>query len=109
MAIDTAERRKALSYVVIVSPGVTPNVLQDAEWRSEVGYGYPFGDVPVLPAFAVDHDRLIIKIDDLGLHLLAVDLSLSVSSSDLDRLNLENTDLGRKIVQAGVQLNIQEG
>ena len=43
MAIDSAEKRKAISGIFMpFGPGVTPNVLKDAEWRGEVGFGYPF-------------------------------------------------------------------
>ncbi len=44
MAIDTAERRRAvaaLSGAHSFGPGVTPNSSKDAEWRQEAGYGYP--------------------------------------------------------------------
>jgi hypothetical protein len=43
MAIDTAEKRRAVAGIgiVIFGPGVTPNATPDQEWRQEVGWGYP--------------------------------------------------------------------
>lgn len=41
MAIDTAEKRRSVSGLLIVAPGVTPNTSKDAEWRQEAGFGYP--------------------------------------------------------------------
>lgn len=41
MAIDTAEKRKAISGIWFQSiPGVTPNAAKDAEWRQQSGRGY---------------------------------------------------------------------
>ncbi len=43
MAIDTAERRRAvaaLSGAHSFGPGVTPNSSKDAEWRQQAGWGY---------------------------------------------------------------------
>lgn len=41
MAIDTAEKRKSISGIVIpLIPGVTPNAGKDAEWRQEAGWSY---------------------------------------------------------------------
>lgn len=41
MAIDNAEKRKALSGIqVTLSPGVTPNASTDQEWRQQSGWGY---------------------------------------------------------------------
>jgi hypothetical protein len=111
MAIDTAEKRRSLSFVVVVSPGVTPNSSKDADWRSEVGFGYPFDDEGgvVPPAFEVDHVQATVKIDDLGYHLLESDLAYYVSSSNLDRFNLNSADLGWKIKQASKRWNIKKG
>lgn len=42
MAIDTAERRRAVSGIGgLLLPGVTPNAANDQEWRQEAGWGYP--------------------------------------------------------------------
>ena len=47
MAIDTAEKRKAISGVVpFFAVGVTPNASTDLEWRQEAGWGYPQGTPP---------------------------------------------------------------
>ena len=57
MAIDTAEDRRAiagLSLAHFYGPGVTPNNDKDAEWRSEVGYGYP--NVPFAPEYTDTQD-----------------------------------------------------
>jgi len=41
MAIDDAEKRRAISGIVIpLIPGVTPNVSKDAEWRQQSGWSY---------------------------------------------------------------------
>lgn len=41
MAIDTAEKRKSISGILMpLVPGVTPNSLQDSEWRAEAGWNY---------------------------------------------------------------------
>lgn len=40
MAIDTAEKRRSVSGLLIVAPGVTPNANKDAEWRQQAGFGY---------------------------------------------------------------------
>jgi hypothetical protein len=42
MAIDNAEKRKAISGVggPPLIPGVTPNAGQDAEWRQQSGWSY---------------------------------------------------------------------
>ena len=42
MAIDSAEKRRAISGIhYIAGPGVTPLAGKDQEWRQEAGYGYP--------------------------------------------------------------------
>lgn len=43
MAIDSAEKRRAISGIhsPAAGPGVTPNASKDQEWRQEAGYGYP--------------------------------------------------------------------
>lgn len=51
MAIDTAEKRKAISGIWFSSiPGVAPNAGKDVEWRQQSGRGYsgiaPGGFVP---------------------------------------------------------------
>ena len=41
MAIDSAEKRKSISGVVLpLIPGVTPTAGKDAEWRQGVGWSY---------------------------------------------------------------------
>ena len=41
MAIDSAEKRRSAAHVGSRrGPGVTPNVLKDAEWRQQAGWGY---------------------------------------------------------------------
>lgn len=41
MAIDTAEKRRAVANIHHrAGPGVTPNASTDAEWRQQAGYGY---------------------------------------------------------------------
>ena len=42
MAIDTAEKRKAVAGIPFhLFLGVTPNVAKDVEWRQEAAWGYP--------------------------------------------------------------------
>jgi hypothetical protein len=108
MAIDTAEKRRSVSFVVVVSPGVTLNSSKDSEWRREVGYAYPFAvDVP--PAFAVDHVLATVKMDDLGYHILETDLSWMIASSAVERLNINQADVGWKVKQVSKRWNIKEG
>lgn len=40
MAIDSAEKRKSISGMAILMPGITPNSLKDQEWRQESGWNY---------------------------------------------------------------------
>lgn len=40
MAIDTAEKRRSVSGIGWLIPGVTPNATPDAEWRQEAGWSY---------------------------------------------------------------------
>lgn len=40
MAIDTAEKRKSVSGIERLLPGVTSNALADQEWRQQSGWGY---------------------------------------------------------------------
>lgn len=39
-AIDSAEKRKSISGIPLLIPGVTPNVAKDQEWRQETGWCY---------------------------------------------------------------------
>ena len=43
MAIDTREKRQSVVGIgfYFSGPSVTPNASPDAEWRQEVGWGYP--------------------------------------------------------------------
>ena len=40
MAIDTAQKRKAISGVILLLPGVTPNASKDAAWRKASAWNY---------------------------------------------------------------------
>lgn len=40
MAIDTAQRRRSISGIPLLLPGVTPNATPDAAWRQEAGWSY---------------------------------------------------------------------
>lgn len=42
MAIDSAEKRRAISGIPFfpLGLGVTPNLAKDAEWRQQVGWSY---------------------------------------------------------------------
>lgn len=61
------------------------------------------------PAFDVDHVLASIKQTDLGLHLAQADLAWSVEGTDLEQINLLNSDVGWKVIQMSVRLNIREG
>lgn len=52
MAINTAEKRKSISGIWGLMPGVTPNAAKDGEWRQESGWSYS-GIVLSAPAVAV--------------------------------------------------------
>ncbi len=89
MAIDTAEKRKSISWIVTVSPGVTPNASADVEWRQEAGYSYPVTlDVPVPPAFTANMAFGLVKMDDVGRHLLATDVGRYITYSQATRKNV---------------------
>lgn len=108
MAIDTDEKRKSISFVIVVSPGVTPNASQDVEWRQEAGYTYSGIDMTPPPAFEPDHDLAAIMVDDLGFHLSETDLGWKISSSLVDRLNINDNDVGWKIQRNSLRWNIEE-
>lgn len=40
MAIDTPEKRRSISGIPLLIPGVTPNAAKDAEWRRQVANTY---------------------------------------------------------------------
>jgi len=40
MAIDSAEKRKSISGIDWLIPGVTPNSGKDQKWRQESGWSY---------------------------------------------------------------------
>ena len=40
MALDTAEKRKSISGIGLIIPGVTPNSSKDAEWRQQSAWSY---------------------------------------------------------------------
>ena len=40
MAIDNAEKRKSVSGIAFLIPGVTSNASKDQEWRQESGWSY---------------------------------------------------------------------
>lgn len=44
MAIDTAEKRKSVSGIPLLAPGVTPNAAPDKEWRNQVAWSYWYQD-----------------------------------------------------------------
>jgi hypothetical protein len=39
-AIDSAEKRRSISGIPFLMPGVTPNIAKDQEWRQEAGWCY---------------------------------------------------------------------
>lgn len=40
MAINTAELRRSISGLPFLTPGVTPNIEKDIEWRKQSGWNY---------------------------------------------------------------------
>ena len=40
MAIDSAEKRRSISGIGLITPGVTPNASKDQEWRQEACWSY---------------------------------------------------------------------
>lgn len=82
MAIDTAEKRRSISFIPNLVPGVTPNASPDAEWRREAGYGYALAaDTP--PAFAIDTIDAAVKMDDLGLYVDTAFVGWNISSENV--------------------------
>ncbi len=54
MAIDTAEKRRAIAGLSMwILPEVTPNAAQDVGWRGEAAYGYAFF-APAPPSAGTD-------------------------------------------------------
>ena len=47
--INTAEKRRSVSGIPLLMPGVTPNASKDQEWRQEAGWSYS-GVLAVAPA-----------------------------------------------------------
>jgi hypothetical protein len=56
LAIDTAEKRRSISGIPLLSPGVTPNASKDAEWRRESAWGYYL--VTVIPVYTITEEPL---------------------------------------------------
>jgi len=61
MAIDTAEKRRAVAQVGFYwgGPGVTPNASKDVEWRQEAGWGYS-GIAPASPVVSTGASHLLL-------------------------------------------------
>jgi len=60
MAIDTAEKRRSVSGVLLPSmiPGVTPNASKDLEWRAQSGWSYSGNSVSSGSLFFIRSTRL---------------------------------------------------
>ena len=61
MAIDSAQKRKAISGVALLLPGVTPDVSKDAAWRKASAWNYFFAIVATLR---------IVKINNVPVSLI---------------------------------------
>ena len=108
MAIDNAEKRKSISSIVIVSPGVTSNAAPDVEWRLQSGYTYSGITITSAPAFDVDLTRYVIKIDDVGYQLDQDDLGWLVDSQNIERYQLDQADLGWNVSRNDLSWNIRK-
>lgn len=60
MAIDTAEKRKSISGIALIIPGVTPNSSKDQEWRQESGWSYS-GILAASPAGPSNPQNMLLK------------------------------------------------
>lgn len=71
MAIDTAEKRRAVAAfgAPIGGVGVTPNAARDAEWRQSVAWGYPG-----VPATTVTLEVYTLPVTIDGTTVLSVSL-----------------------------------
>lgn len=58
MAIDSAAKRKAISGIPLLIPGVTPNATPDAAWRQQSGWSYS-GITPDSPSVQTQFTGLI--------------------------------------------------
>lgn len=63
MAIDTAEKRKAVAAIALayLYPSVTPNASPDAEWRQQVAHSYS-GIAAEASSGTIDNDAVIQSI-----------------------------------------------
>ncbi len=87
MAIDTAEKRKAISGIMLpLIPGVTPNVSKDAEWRSESGWSYR-GFLAVLVPIGV-----IRLVNEALTTSIFKTEELSISDLDAEELSIPGLD-----------------
>lgn len=69
MAIDTAVKRRAVSFIIPVNVGVTPTSTKPVFWRKTAGWSY---DLP--PSFV--HGN--IQAQDVGLWLQSLDLGMYI-------------------------------
>lgn len=67
MPIDSAEKRRTISGIPFLGPGVTPNSAKDAEWRRESAWTYYFETV--IPTYTITEEPL-----DLAAHPTLVSL-----------------------------------
>ena len=61
MAIDTAEKRRAVAGIAFIplGPNVTPNISKDVEWRQQVAWSYS-GIAPDAPVVGVVKNLLLL-------------------------------------------------
>lgn len=62
MAIDTAQKRRSISGIPMLIPGVTPTATPDAAWRQEAGWSYS----GILATGALADIVIALQIDDGG-------------------------------------------
>ena len=87
MAIDTAEKRKSISGIGWLLPGVTPNSEKDQEWRQESGWSYSgiAAASPVVPPVVITPVAEVAReiIRDLGR-----DLNIGIPPVEIQQINV---------------------
>jgi len=95
MAIDTAEKRKSISGLRNIYPGVTPNASKDQEWRQEAGWKYSgilATSSSVVVAVVSLGELSVLQISELERNILSVDFGNNVI-----RLETETTILSMSL------------
>lgn len=80
MAIDSAEKRRAISGIPFLVVGVTPDVSKDSEWRREAAWNYPFAGAVV--AYVVTKGSVTVTDQSLFSQVLSDELVYSSALQD---------------------------